>query len=73
MKLISSSFQNNGRIPAEFAFCAPDPKTHVTLSQNRNPDLAWSDVPAATKNLSVNNIYLARHLAKANDRGGEHV
>jgi type I restriction enzyme M protein len=25
------------------------------------------------KNLSVNNIYLIRHLPKANDRGGEHV
>ena len=37
MKLTSSGFHNNGRIPAEYAFCAPDAKTHVTLSQNRNP------------------------------------
>ena len=27
----------------------------------------------AIKILSVNNIYLARHLPKADDRGGEHV
>jgi Raf kinase inhibitor-like YbhB/YbcL family protein len=51
MKLFSKSFSNNARIPAEFAFCAPDPKTHVTLSKNRNPDLAWSDLPAGTKSL----------------------
>jgi Raf kinase inhibitor-like YbhB/YbcL family protein len=49
MKLVSSSFQNNGRIPAEFAFGAPDPKTHVTLSNNRNPALSWSDVPAGAR------------------------
>ena len=53
MKLTSSSFQNNGRIPADFAFCAPDPKTHVTLSKNRNPQLAWSDVPAPTKSFAL--------------------
>ena len=28
---------------------------------------------AVDKNLSVNNIFLARHLPKANDCGGEHV
>ena len=49
MKLNSSSFQNNSKIPVEFAFCAPDPKSHVTLSKNRNPELSWSDVPAGTK------------------------
>jgi Raf kinase inhibitor-like YbhB/YbcL family protein len=53
MKLTSSNFQNNGKIPAEFAFCAPDLKTHVTLSRNRNPDLAWTDVPAGTKSFAL--------------------
>lgn len=53
MKLVSSSFSDNGRIPAEFAFCAPDPKTHVTLSKNRNPELSWSGVPAGTKSLAL--------------------
>jgi len=51
MKLTSESFGNNQRIPVEYAFCAPDPKSHVTLSRNRNPQLAWSDLPAGTKSL----------------------
>lgn len=51
MKLTSESFGNNQRIPAEFAFCAPDPKTHATLSKNLNPQLAWSDVPKGTQSL----------------------
>jgi len=49
MKLTSPNFKDNGRIPAEFAFGAPDPKTHVTLSKNRNPELSWSGAPAGTK------------------------
>ncbi|HXF67837.1 MAG TPA: YbhB/YbcL family Raf kinase inhibitor-like protein [Burkholderiales bacterium] len=51
MKLTSASFANNQRIPEEFAFCAPDPKSRVTLSKNRNPQLAWSELPAGTKSL----------------------
>jgi len=51
MKLTSESFGNNKRIPVEFAFCAPDAKTHVTLSKNMNPQLAWSDLPKGTKSL----------------------
>ena len=53
MKLTSSSFADGGVIPAEFAFCAPDPRTHVTLSKNRNPQLAWGSVPAGTKSLAI--------------------
>jgi Raf kinase inhibitor-like YbhB/YbcL family protein len=53
MKLTSSSFADGGVIPAEFAFCAPDPATHVTLSKNRNPNLTWSGVPAGTKSFAV--------------------
>ncbi len=30
-----------------------DPATHVRLSANRNPDFAWSDVPAGTKSLAL--------------------
>src|SRR5690348_15316965 len=51
MKLTSKNFSDLGRIPAEFAFCALDPKTHVTLSKNRNPELSWSDLPNGTKSL----------------------
>jgi Raf kinase inhibitor-like YbhB/YbcL family protein len=51
MKLTSQSFSDGSRIPAEFAFGVPDPKTHVTLSKNRNPELSWSDLPKGTKSL----------------------
>jgi hypothetical protein len=53
MKLTSSSFADGGVIPAEFAFCAPDPRTRVTLSKNRNPNLTWSAVPVGTKSFAV--------------------
>ena len=53
MKLTSASFADGGVIPAEFAFCAPDAKSHVTLSQNRNPQLSWSGAPAGTKSFAI--------------------
>jgi len=51
MKLSSMSFANNQRIPAEFAFGAPDGSGHVKLSDNRNPHFAWGDLPPGTKSL----------------------
>jgi Raf kinase inhibitor-like YbhB/YbcL family protein len=51
VKITSSSFSDQQAIPAEFAFCAPDAKTHCTFGANRNPQLAWSDVPAGAKSL----------------------
>jgi Raf kinase inhibitor-like YbhB/YbcL family protein len=45
MKLTSNNFEHNAIIPAKLAFGRPDPETHVTLSDNRNPHLAWSDIP----------------------------
>ena len=53
MKLASSSFADGGAIPAEFAFCAIDAKTHATLSKNRNPQLAWSEVPMGVKSFAL--------------------
>ena len=53
MKLTSNSFSDGGRIPGEFAFAVPDPAHHVKLSGNRNPHLAWSDVPAGAKSFVV--------------------
>jgi Raf kinase inhibitor-like YbhB/YbcL family protein len=53
MRLTSSSFADNGVIPAEFAFCAPDAKSHATLSANRNPNLTWSELPRGTKSIAV--------------------
>ena len=51
MKLWSNSFKDGGAIPAECAFGAKDAATHVRLSDNRNPHLAWSDVPPGTQSL----------------------
>ena len=51
MKITSASFSDQQALPAEFAFCAPDAKMHCTLGANRNPHLAWEDVPAGAKSL----------------------
>jgi Raf kinase inhibitor-like YbhB/YbcL family protein len=53
MKLWSDSFKDGETIPGEFAFCVIDPKTHVALSANINPHLAWSGLPAGTKSLAL--------------------
>lgn len=49
MRLWSHSFENDARIPGEFAFAVPDAAHHVRLSNNRNPHLAWDDVPEGTQ------------------------
>ena len=53
MKLTSINFGDGQAIPAEYAFCKPDAKTHCTLGNNRNPQLAWSEVPAAAASLAL--------------------
>lgn len=53
MKLWSDSFKDGGTISGEFAFGVIDPVTHVTLSSNRNPHLAWSDVPVGTRSFAL--------------------
>ncbi|MCB1957175.1 MAG: YbhB/YbcL family Raf kinase inhibitor-like protein [Rhodocyclaceae bacterium] len=53
MKLTSQSFADNAPIPGEFAFAIPAAEGHVTLSGNRNPHLAWTDVPAGTRSLAL--------------------
>ncbi|MCL2830061.1 MAG: YbhB/YbcL family Raf kinase inhibitor-like protein [Betaproteobacteria bacterium] len=49
MKLASNSFSDGQKIPAEFVFGIPDPDQHVALGKNRNPHLAWGDVPEGTR------------------------
>jgi phosphatidylethanolamine-binding protein (PEBP) family uncharacterized protein len=49
MKLSSHSFPDGGVIPGRCAFGVRDPRQHVRLSQNRNPQLSWSGAPAGTK------------------------
>jgi hypothetical protein len=51
MRITSDSFEPGGRIPERCAFGKHDPSTHVALSENKNPHLAWSDLPAGTKSL----------------------
>lgn len=51
MEIRSPNFRHLARIPAEFAFGAPDPATHVRLSDNLNPALEWSGVPAGARSL----------------------
>lgn len=51
VNLTSSSFRNDAPIPAEFAFCRPDPGSHATLSDNRNPQLRWDGVPGGCRSL----------------------
>ncbi|HEY2818673.1 MAG TPA: phospholipid-binding protein, partial [Casimicrobiaceae bacterium] len=53
MKISTSAFADMALIPGDFAFAVSDPKTHVRLSQNRNPDFAWTDVPAGTRSLAL--------------------
>lgn len=53
MKLHSDSFSDGGAIPGEFAFAVIDPSTHVALSKNRNPHLAWSDTPAVARSFAL--------------------
>lgn len=53
MKVRSDSFVDGGRIPVEFAFGKIDSKNHVALSDNRNPQLAWSDAPIGTRSFAV--------------------
>jgi len=53
MKITSSSFTDGAPIPGEFAFAVPDPATHVRLSSNRNPHLAWREAPAGTRSFAI--------------------
>ncbi len=53
MKLWSDSFKDGEAVPGEFAFCVTDPVSHVALSSNRNPHLAWSGVPPGTRSLAL--------------------
>ena len=51
MRIWSDSFTDGADIPAACAFAVSDPDVHVKLSSNRNPHIAWDDVPAGTQSL----------------------
>ena len=48
MRLHSQSFENAKSIPAEFAMGQPD-----GFAGNRNPHLAWEEVPAGTRSFAL--------------------
>lgn len=53
MKLFSESFPNQGVIPEAYAFAKIDDKTRVKLSENKNPQLAWSEVPDGAQSFVI--------------------
>jgi Raf kinase inhibitor-like YbhB/YbcL family protein len=53
MKLSSTSFVDGAVLDPAFAFGKIDPKSRVTLSNNRNPQLAWENTPVGTKSFAV--------------------
>lgn len=53
MKLWSNSFKDGEPIPGEYAFCVMDPVSHVAMSANKNPHLAWDGLPPGTKSLAL--------------------
>ena len=53
MNLSSQSFRHEGAIPPEYAFAKLDPAAHIALSQNRNPELSWSDVPEGSRSFAL--------------------
>lgn len=53
MRLWSDTFTEGGLLPAECAFACIDAVRRVRLSTNRNPHLAWDEVPAAAHSLAL--------------------
>ena len=51
MKLESDSFAHMQRIPDQFAFGKGDPEQGIALSDNRNPQLSWSEIPDGCSSL----------------------
>jgi Raf kinase inhibitor-like YbhB/YbcL family protein len=49
MRFTTTAFSELEAIPAEYAFGKTDARTHVSLSENLNPDFAWNDVPVGTR------------------------
>jgi Raf kinase inhibitor-like YbhB/YbcL family protein len=53
MKLWSDSWINGERIPTRYAAGRPDPAGGAAFSDNLNPHLAWSEVPAGTQSFAL--------------------
>ena len=53
MKLWSDSFADGGMISSNNAFGTIDPVDHVQLAANKNPHLAWQDLPPGCQSLAL--------------------
>lgn len=53
MKLSSTSLTPDAPIPDAYAFATPAAESHVTFSDNKSPQLAWSDVPDGTRSFAI--------------------
>jgi Raf kinase inhibitor-like YbhB/YbcL family protein len=51
MRLTSTCFSDNERIPERCAFGIEDAGEHMRLGPNRNPQLNWSELPDGAKSL----------------------
>ncbi|MBU6460276.1 MAG: YbhB/YbcL family Raf kinase inhibitor-like protein [Proteobacteria bacterium] len=53
MEISIKGFNNGDWIPAEFAFCKPDKKEKIALSENKNPHVHWRNLPKLTRSLAL--------------------
>ncbi len=53
MHLRSDSFEPYAFLDAQYAFGKHDDAQHFAFSDNRNPHLAWSDVPEGTRSFAL--------------------
>lgn len=53
MKLSSESITDGATLNPSLAFGKVDVKSHVNLSSNRNPHLAWESPPVGTKSFAI--------------------
>ncbi len=53
MHLRSASFTPYARLDPAYAFGRHDPASHFTFAGNRNPHLAWDDVPEGTRSFAL--------------------
>src|SRR5690554_5916260 len=60
MKIWSRSFSNGQSMPEKFAFAKKDSSGRVCFSGNMNPEIAWKDLPDATRSLVL--ICRDRHV-----------
>ena len=53
MQLRSDSFNDGDFIPTQYAFGKTSAEGKIDLSDNKNPHLAWSDLPEGTKSIAI--------------------